>query len=106
MTAEHKEILWLAGRLCFFAALPAAVMLIPTSAVEQGPTLCLIKNLTGHDCPGCGLTRAFPSVAHFEFRRAWQFNRLVVVVLPLVGWLWARAVYSDFYRLRSLLRRK
>ncbi|QDU97080.1 DUF2752 domain-containing protein [Lignipirellula cremea] len=38
------------------------------------PELCVYKRLMGWDCPGCGLTRSFISLAHGDFRRAWLFN--------------------------------
>ncbi|MEQ8788203.1 MAG: DUF2752 domain-containing protein [Pirellulaceae bacterium] len=38
------------------------------------PGLCVSKNLLGLDCPGCGMTRCFISVAHGDFAAAWRFN--------------------------------
>lgn len=60
------------------------------------PPLCNFKRAVGVDCPGCGLTRCFISLAHGDLSRAWQFNpagiyffAIVVAQLPLRGWqLW------------------
>lgn len=52
-------------------------------------TFCLFTNLTGHRCPGCGMTRAVFCVLHGELAEAWACNRLVVVVFPLLAWYWA-----------------
>jgi len=38
------------------------------------PELCSFRRWTGVDCPGCGMTRAFISIAHGEFTKAWQYN--------------------------------
>lgn len=38
------------------------------------PGLCVTKSTVGIDCPGCGLTRCFISLAHGKFERAWHFN--------------------------------
>ncbi len=38
------------------------------------PTLCAMRRLAGIDCPGCGLTRCFISLAHGAVGRAWHFN--------------------------------
>lgn len=38
------------------------------------PELCSSRMLFGVDCPGCGMTRAFISISHGDFRRAWHFN--------------------------------
>ena len=35
---------------------------------------CIIKNLTGYICPGCGITRACLSALRFELKRAWMHN--------------------------------
>lgn len=57
------------------------------------PGLCMSKMLFGIDCPGCGLTRCFISVAHGDLRAAWGFNpagllffALVVSQIPLRAW--------------------
>jgi hypothetical protein len=55
----------LARRLLLLA--PAAVLLaarlLPLGWESPVP-LCLVKGLTGLDCPGCGMTRAFLLIAH------------------------------------------
>ncbi|MFM7843153.1 MAG: DUF2752 domain-containing protein [Planctomycetota bacterium] len=60
------------------------------------PGICTFKRVTGWNCPGCGLTRSFISLAHGDLRSAWQFNPaswyffpLVVVQIPYRAWqLW------------------
>ena len=60
------------------------------------PALCSFKRATGLDCPGCGLTRCFISLAQGDLPRAWQFNpagifffAMVVAQIPFRGWqLW------------------
>lgn len=38
------------------------------------PELCTFKRTSGVDCPGCGMTRSFISLAHGDFLRAWHLN--------------------------------
>ena len=45
------------------AAVLVAAMLLPTGWESPVP-LCLVKGLTGWDCPGCGMTRAFIFIGH------------------------------------------
>jgi hypothetical protein len=61
---------------------------------DESHTLCLFHNLTGRDCWGCGMTRAMASVAYLDFEAAWDYNRAVVVVAPLLVWLWGKWVWQ------------
>jgi hypothetical protein len=36
------------------------------------------------------MTRALYSVAHLDFAAAWEFNHLVVVVAPLMCYIWVK----------------
>ena len=85
--------------------LPLLLILIPTSWIEERRTLCLIKNLTGRACPGCGMTRACSCAFHAHFKQAFQYNKLVVIVLPLLAYEWLQAVTSAYRRYRSLSQR-
>lgn len=56
------------------------------------PGSCFSRETLGVDCPGCGLTRCFICMAHFDFVRAWHFNPVgvfcflfVVVHIPYRG---------------------
>ncbi len=60
------------------------------------PTTCSFRRLSGHDCPGCGLTRSFVSLAHGQWHQAWGYNpagplwfALVAVQVPY-RWLQIR----------------
>ena len=66
-------------------------------------SVCLIKNLTGLDCSGCGMTRAIFSVIKLNFIEAYQFNKSIVVVFPLLSFLWLKQLKIllkrvEFYR--------
>jgi len=40
----------------------------------QLPSICVWRNSTGVDCPGCGLTRSFICLAHRRPANAWNYN--------------------------------
>lgn len=71
-----------------YLALPIVFLLIPRHWIEHGPTLCLYRNLLGRECWGCGMTRALHAVAHLDFTAAWGYNRMVVIVAPLLLYLY------------------
>lgn len=77
-------------KVVLVALLPFAVYLLPERWIMQGHTLCLAQNLFGVECWGCGMTRALYSVAHLDFAAAWEFNHLVVVVAPLMVYIWVK----------------
>jgi hypothetical protein len=49
------------------------------------PSMCSTRVLTGIDCPGCGLTRAFISISHGKFHQAWKFNPASFAVYSFVA---------------------
>lgn len=49
------------------------------------PSLCTAQRLLGIDCPGCGLTRCFISLAHGDVPRAWHFNPAGFLLFGLVA---------------------
>ncbi|MBV8819919.1 MAG: DUF2752 domain-containing protein [Acidobacteriaceae bacterium] len=61
-----------------------SLVLIPARWVEQGPSLCLIKRVSGHDCLGCGMTRAASALLHGNVSAAIAHNRGSLVVVPLM----------------------
>lgn len=75
------------------ALLPLCVYVVPRGWIfsEEHP-LCLIRNLTGHECPGCGMTRALASLCYLDFAGAWSYNRGVAVVAPLLVYVWVRMI--------------
>lgn len=83
-------------------AIPAmliAAALLERFEVERGPVLCVSRLLVGVPCGGCGLTRAFVSLAHGEWRAALDYNLLSPLWMGWMGGWWLLAV------LRLLQRR-
>lgn len=63
----------------------------------QMPPLCMSRAWFGIECPGCGLTRSFVSLAQGQVTESLRFHRL--------GWLMAFAVVIQVpYRLYELNR--
>ena len=50
--------------------------------IETNHSLCLYKNITGKECFNCGMTRAFLSIIHLNFKQAYAYNWRVVIVFP------------------------
>jgi hypothetical protein len=54
---------------CLTAAVTAAT-LTTVESVEDLPSVCAFRRLTGLPCPGCGLTRSWVLTAHGRLRHA------------------------------------
>ena len=82
------------------ALLPLLIYLVPERWIMQGHTLCLVHNLFGVECWGCGMTRAFFSLMYGRIGQAWEYNPLITVVFPLLLWIWCKEVWQTFKKTR------
>jgi hypothetical protein len=55
--------------------------LAPRLLVEDGPTVCPLRRLTGLPCPACGLTRSVNAATHLRIRRSVSAHPLGFPVL-------------------------
>lgn len=78
-----KKYFKIAG-LIIWLALPFFLLFLPANQFDQGEVFCPSKRFLNVDCPGCGLTRATQHVIHFDFAAAWHFNKLIVIVFPVL----------------------
>lgn len=62
---------------------------------------CIFKQLTGWDCPGCGMQRAAHALLHGDFRAAFGYNAFLLIAIPYVI-----AIFIADYLLRGELRQR
>lgn len=55
---------------------------------------CPINHFTSYLCPGCGITRCLFSILKFDFKKAFYYNRLVFILLPLFCVYYVYSVYN------------
>ncbi|WP_396171173.1 DUF2752 domain-containing protein [Flavobacterium sp.] len=82
------------SRIIITMVTPFVLILLPSDYFDKGDSICLSKMLAGMECYACGLTRATMHFIHFEFQKAWEFNKLSFVVVPLLFPLWLKAFYE------------
>lgn len=46
---------------------------------------CILKTITGYDCPGCGAQRALHALLHGHIAMAWHYNPALFILIPLVA---------------------
>jgi len=74
--------------------IPVVMYFTPLEWLRSQHSICIFRNLTGHECYGCGMTRALFSAMHFRFEEAFHYNKLFPVVFPLLIYIWAKRILS------------
>jgi len=89
-------------QLILLLVIPIILWVLPASFFDSGQSLCLSVLLLDKTCYGCGITRAVQHCMHGEFLIGYQFNPLVVIVLPLLIYLWAKLIIFNFKSIINL----
>lgn len=55
---------------------------------------CFFNLITGLQCPGCGATRMFRSIALLDFEAAIHYNPVLFIMLPMILFFIGRYVYE------------
>ena len=71
-----------------YIILPIILFYIPLEWLNKQHSICLIKNIFGVECYGCGITRAIISGVQLDFTKAIEYNKMVIIVLPLFIYEW------------------
>ena len=95
---------WYSIRFMAFLITPIAFYLIPYSWFEGTSTIFPFNNIFGAECPGCGTTRAIHSLIHFNFAKAFDLNRMIVVVFPLMGYIWIKTIVGYLYEAKGSIK--
>lgn len=77
---KNRSVLWLG---------PLAIgLLLAWNPTDDGPTFCPFAVLTGHACPGCGLTRAMAYLVRGDLDRAIDYHPLsLILALGAGAWV-------------------
>ena len=64
--------------------IPVLLLLLPSTFFDSGESICLSVSLFDKECYACGMTRAIQHLIHLDFANAYQFNKLSIIVFPLI----------------------
>ena len=69
---------------------------------------CIVRQLTGYDCPSCGVQRAIHSLLHLDVERAFWLNPFISVVAPYIVLLILTTLCKGevFCRMRQYVQRR
>ena len=60
------------------------LIVLPADFFDTGESVCLSVRFFDLTCYGCGLTRAIHHLIHLDFETAYTYNKLSVIVLPVL----------------------
>jgi len=95
--SKRSRLIYLSGYLL----LPLILYAIPLEWLKNQHSVCLFKLITGKECLGCGMTRAVFSALHFQFSGALAYNKLVIIVLPVLVFIWMKGIYKLWSSLKN-----
>lgn len=81
--------------------LPFMLFFTPLEWLNKQHTICLIKNIFGINCFGCGITRAVISGVQFKFNNAIEYNKMVVIVLPILIYKWFKDIILLYNNIKT-----
>lgn len=91
---------------CGYILVPLVLWVLPANFFDDtGVVVCVSRLLLDVECYACGLTRAVQHAMHLDFAVAYAFNKLVVVVLPLLIAIWVRDVRKLYLHIWPKSRR-
>lgn len=82
--------------------IPLVLIILPANFFDRGQSLCLSVLLADTTCPGCGITRAIQHFIHFDFSAAYQFNKMSIIIFPLLVYLWIKEFISVLKKYKAL----
>ena len=83
--------------LLILILIPITLLLLPSDFFDYGQSICLSVFLFDFECYGCGLTRAIQHLIHFDFLIAYQFNKLSMIVFPLIIFSYFKECKRAYY---------
>jgi Protein of unknown function (DUF2752) len=82
--------------ITLWMAIPLLLWIVPADYFDYGTSICPSQVLLHKECPGCGLTRAVQHAMHLDLVSAWHFNKLVVIIFPIMIMLYFHVIGKYF----------
>lgn len=82
-------------KIVAYILLPIVLWILPATFFDHGPAICLSQVFFHATCPGCGITRGIMHLMHFDLNGALAYNKLSIVVLPMLFGIWVKDLRKD-----------
>ena len=83
---------------------PVLIYLLPENYFDEGESYCLSKVIFNTECYGCGLSKACKHLLHLNFEKAFEYNMISFLALPLLGVIWIKWYLQKRKELLILLK--
>ncbi len=80
--------------------IPIVLLVLPSNYFDNGQSVCVSVLLFDQECYGCGMTRGIHHLLHLDFLSAYEFNKLSLIVLPLLVYLW----FNELRRIKKMIK--
>jgi len=97
----NRQYLFLQIRFAGILILPVLLFSVPLNWLNGQHTVCLFKNIFGIECWGCGITRAVISAVQFDFKAAFHYNKMIIIVFPLLVYVWGRMLVKTWRMMKG-----
>ena len=77
-------------------ALPFILFSLPLEWLKRQQSICIVKNIFGIECFGCGITKAIIAAIQLNFETALEYNKMVVIALPCLLYIWTKRTFSIY----------
>jgi len=75
--------------------IPIVLVILPADFFDTGETICFSVMFFDKQCYACGMTRAIQHLIHLDFLIAYSYNKLSVLIFPLL----MMSYYSEVKRI-------
>lgn len=89
-----------------FIGIPVLLLCLPATFFDTGQSISLFELAGVEDYYSKGMTKGVMHLIHLDFEGAWHYNKLSVIVLPLIAYVWAKAFLKNWKRMKYLRHKK
>ena len=86
-------------KLLLLLSIPITTLIISYNGLGDGQTICLINNIFGIECIGCGMTKAIIALINGNFYQSINYNFNVIIIFPLLLTLWFKKLLLSYFEL-------
>ncbi len=92
-SVSPKISFWKLSVFLFFLFI--LLQLLPYLPVQP---FCLFKKVTGIPCPGCGCTRSLSFLMQGDWRRSWNYNPMVIILVVYFSVVYLFSLYDQIMK--------